>query len=260
MTSDWNADRYHEISMPQQTWGRRVLDRVELKGTERALDLGCGTGRLTAVLAERLPDGDVIGLDRSSSMLTTAAAWLRSNAPHRVQLVMADGAALPFVEAFDQVFSAATFHWIHDHAALFRSIALALRPGGRLHAQCGGRGNLARLYERADRLMRQPGSRADLSGWSDPVYFADVEHTRHRLEDAGLEVEDVGLEEAPTRLDASEQYKEFIATVCLRHHLNRLPVEDRAPFMDAIVTAAASDTPPFTLDYWRLNISARKPA
>ncbi len=236
-----------------------MLDRVQLKGTERALDLGCGTGRLTALLAERLPHGDVVGLDRSRSMLTTAADWLQARAP-RVRLVMADGAALPFVEAFEQVFSAATFHWIHDHAALFRSIAIALRPGGRLHAQCGGSGNLARLYDRADRLMREPGSRADLNGWSDPVYFANVEHTRQRLEAAGLDVEDVGLEEAPTRLDGPEQYKEFIATVCLRHHLNRLPAENRGAFLDALVTAAAGDTPPFTLDYWRLNISARKPS
>ena len=103
-------------------------------------------------------------------------------------------------------------------------------------------------------------SRADLNGWSDPVYFADVEHTRQRLEAAGLDVEDVGLEEAPTRLDGPEQYKEFIATVCLRHHLNRLPAENRGGFLDALVTAAAGDTPPFTLDYWRLNISATKPS
>jgi trans-aconitate 2-methyltransferase len=259
VTSDWNADRYHEISTPQQTWGRRVLDRVQLKGTERALDLGCGTGRLTALLAERLPRGDVVGLDRSRSMLTTAGAWLKTHAP-RVRLVMADGAALPFVEIFEQVFSAATFHWIHDHAALFRSIAIALRPGGRLHAQCGGSGNLARLYDRADRLMREPGSRADLNGWSDPVYFANVEHTRQRLEAAGLDVEDVGLEEAPTCLDGARQYKEFIATVCLRHHLNRLPAENRGAFLDELVTAALGDTPRFTLDYWRLNISARKPS
>ena len=77
-----------------------MLDRVQLKGTERALDLGCGTGRLTALLAERLPHGDVVGLDRSRSMLTTAGDWLQTHAP-RVRLVMADGAALPFVQAFD---------------------------------------------------------------------------------------------------------------------------------------------------------------
>jgi trans-aconitate 2-methyltransferase len=127
--TDWNAGRYHEISAPQQAWGRRVLERLPLEGHERVLDLGCGTGRLTEQLARKLPQGQVFGLDRSEAMLTTAAAWLREHAP-KTALVLADGAALPFVRCFDAVFSGATFHWIHDHSALFRSIIIALRPAG----------------------------------------------------------------------------------------------------------------------------------
>src|SRR6185436_919479 len=134
---DWNAERYHEVSVPQQAWGRRMLERLPLEGHERVLDLGCGTGRITSEIAARVPRGGVVGLDRSPSMLATAQAWLREQAP-RVGLVLGDGAALPFVRAFDAVFSGATFHWIHDHGALFRSIITALKPGGRLVAQCGG--------------------------------------------------------------------------------------------------------------------------
>src|SRR4051812_34105569 len=119
--TDWNARRYHDISAPQQAWGRRVLERLPLAGHEMVLDIGCGTGRVTEEIARRVPAGGVVGVDRSPAMLQTAAAWLQQHAP-RTGLVQADGAALPFRLAFDAVFSGATFHWIPDHGALFRSI------------------------------------------------------------------------------------------------------------------------------------------
>ena len=259
MTSDWNAERYHEVSTPQQAWGRRILDRLALNGDERALDLGCGTGRLTALLAERLPRGRVIGIDRSASMLETAASWLREHSP-RVALALADGAALPFAGAFDIVFSAATFHWIHDHSALFRSVFVALQPGGRLVAQCGGGPNLALLHVRAERLMRDARYSAQFEDWSEPWYFATVDSTRRQLEAAGFTEIAVDLEEAPTPIGGPKEFADFITTVCVRHHINRLPSAERGEFVGHLTAEADADDPPFTLDYWRLNISARRPA
>src|SRR3954462_9259228 len=168
---EWNAERYHEVSSPQQAWGRKVLDRLALQAHERVLDIGCGTGRVTGEIAARVPDGRVVGLDRSPAMLATAHAWLREHAPG-VGLVLADGASLPFLRAFDAVFSGATFHWIHDHGALFRSIVTALKPGGRLVAQCGGSGNLAVRYARTARLMREPRFARYFEEWQEPTYFA----------------------------------------------------------------------------------------
>ena len=257
--TDWNAGLYHDISSPQQAWGRRVLDRLPLAGTERVLDIGCGTGRLTEAIALRVPEGSVVGLDRSAAMLETAAAWLRERAP-RTTLVLADAAALPFRRAFDAAFSGATFHWVHDHAALFRSIITALRPGGRLVAQCGGGPNLALLYARAERLMREPRFARYFEEWSEPTHFADVETTRHRLAAAGFVDVDVTLEAAPTPFDGPEQFREFIAHVCLRHHGARLPNAERQSFLRDLTVEAARDSPPFTLDYWRLNIAGRRPA
>jgi trans-aconitate 2-methyltransferase len=256
---DWNAERYHAISSPQQAWGKRVLDRLELQGFERVLDLGCGTGRVTAEIAARLPEGRVVGADRSPAMVQTAKAWLREHAPS-TGLVQADGAALPFRRAFDAVFSGATFHWIHDHAALFRSIVQALRPGGRLQAQCGGEGNLAVLKGRADRLIREPRFAPFFDDWAEPTYYADVESTRRRLETAGFTAIDVWMEPAPTTFDGPDAYRTFISNVCVREHVARLPAAARDAFLRELTVAAVADSPPFTLDYWRLNIAARRPA
>ena len=255
--SDWNAASYHELSKPQQAWGRRVLDRIAFDGTEHVLDVGCGTGRLTSELAHRVPRGRVVGLDRSHAMLDTAAQWLKTEAPG-TRLVLADAAALPFRRAFDVVFSAATFHWVHDHGALFRSIIMALRPGGRLVAQCGGGANIALLHARAERLMRTrylPW----FDGWHDPWHFADVESTRRRLTAAGFDEVDVSLEEAPATFPNAREFADFITTVCVRHHLSRLPRDDRDAFVNELTVEAAGDSPAFTLDYWRLNIAARRP-
>ena len=257
--ADWNAGCYHDISSPQQKWGRNVLDRMPLAGHEHVLDVGCGTGRLTGEIAARVPDGRVVGVDVSPSMLATAAAWLREQSP-TTSLVLADATALPFRRAFDAVFSGATFHWVHDHAALFRSIITVLRPGGRLVAQCGGGPNLALLYARADALIRQQRFAPYFEDWSEPTHFADVETTVRRLTAAGFVNVEVSLEAAPTTFDSPAQFQEFIANVCVRHQVDRLLSADRTAFLRELTVAAATDRPAFTLDYWRLNIAGTRPS
>jgi trans-aconitate 2-methyltransferase len=255
---DWNAERYHHISSPQQAWGRRILERLPLDGHERVLDLGCGTGRITGELAARVPRGRVVALDRSPSMLATARDWLRQRAP-AVAIVQADGASLPFNRAFDAVFSGATFHWIHDHSALFRSIVTALKPGGRLVAQCGGGPNLSLLFGRAARLMQDPRFAQYFEEWVEPTYYSDAESAARRMRAAGFIDVETTLEPAPTSFDSPVEFQDFIANVCVRYHVARLPPRERQMFLRELTVAAAGDTPPLTLDYWRLNLSGRRP-
>jgi trans-aconitate methyltransferase len=251
--TDWNADAYHQLSGPQLEWGRRVAARLAPAAGECVLDLGCGTGRLTAELAASVPGARFVGADVSQAMLTEAA---RSR--HGVSYVRADGLALPFTDVFDAVFSAAAFHWIPDHPALFREIHRVLKPGGRLVAQCGGGPNLQRLLDRAHALMDGAFHRF-FHTWHDPWLFAGTEDTRARVAAVGFEAIDVWLERAPTTLPDREGYTDFISCVCVRHHVDRLPADERARFVGELASAAAADDPPFTLDYWRLNLSARKP-
>jgi trans-aconitate 2-methyltransferase len=268
---DWDAERYHRLSDPQHAWGRRVLARLAPMSGERILDLGCGTGRLTREVIEAIGRGHVVGLDRSWTMLSEASRQSAADPPRTplhdaadrpavLDFVQGDGAALPFVGAFDAVFSTATLHWIADHDTAFASIYCALAPGGRLVAQCGGGPNLRRLLDRTHELMERDPYATHFGDWSDPWEFADVARTMMRLERAGFSAIEVSLEEAPTTLPDCAAFENFITCVCVRHHVARLPTDLQPPFVRALAERAAHDDPPFTLDYWRLNIFGRKPA
>jgi trans-aconitate 2-methyltransferase len=108
--------------------------------------------------------------------------------------------------------------------------------------------------------MRDPNFSPYFENWTDPTYFADVASTTRRLTAAGFVEVEVSLEAAPTPFDGHEAFQEFIANVCVRHHVARLPTPERTVFLRELTLAAAADTPAFTLDYWRLNISARRPS
>jgi trans-aconitate methyltransferase len=254
--TDWDAARYHRISDPQLAWGRAVAAGLAPVIGERILDIGCGTGRLTAEIAAR-PGIRVVGLDRSTAMIQEAkrhAATL-TTAP---MYLLGDGAALPFIAAFDAVFSAATFHWIPDHDRLFASVFAALKPGGRFIAQAGGARNLDRLYGRARRLMHSPRYAQYFVSWAEPSHFENVTDTEARLSRAGFTDVHVSVTPAPVPFEAPDLYAEFVGAVCLRHQLHRLPETERDGFMNQITAEAVEDDPPLTLDYWRLNIAARK--
>jgi trans-aconitate methyltransferase len=257
--TEWDAGAYHRIATPQATWGVPVLDRLPLAGTETVVDAGCGSGTLTARLLERLPSGRVIAVDRSANMLRQAAELLTPRFGNRVAFVQADVGRLRLDAPVDAIFSTATFHWVCDHPALFRALFAALRPGGRLVAQCGGGANIAVLRARAARLMADPRYRA-APGWTDPWEFATPDVTAERLRAAGFGAVRSWLEPKPTPFPDAAAYREFLRAAVLPAHLDALPDEaTRAAFLDELTALAAADDPPFILDYWRLNLDAARP-
>jgi trans-aconitate 2-methyltransferase len=244
--TDWDAETYERISDPQFGWGIEVLARLELAGDETVLDAGCGSGRVTAKLLERLPRGGVIAVDASPSMLEKA----RESLGDRVAYSQQDLAELRVEEPVDVVFSTATFHWIPDHERLFRHIHAALAPGGRLHAQCGGAGNVRRHAE-AILEVTQREEFARYFQEMDVIWnFATPEETEPRLVDAGFTEVRTWLEPKPMQ---PEDPREFCRVSTLGPHLARLPDELQDPFIDAVM---AEMDQPVTLDYVRLNIEA----
>jgi trans-aconitate 2-methyltransferase len=256
-TTDWDGPTYDRISAPQQEWAKRVMDeRLPLRGDETVLDAGCGSGRVTKMLLERLPDGRVVGVDGSPSMIETARETLAGE--DRVTLIVSDllevspellqrsGAE----GEVDAVFSNATFHWIRDHEALFRALRSMMRPGGRLVAQCGGRGNVAEWVAAIRRVIpREPYAEhlQDVNAWN----FYGPEDTEERLRAAGFGEIRTWLSEVPPVMP--DDPRAFITTVGLAAHLDKLPEELHEPFTGAVIDELPQ---PLELRYVRLNIDA----
>jgi trans-aconitate 2-methyltransferase len=235
---EWDASSYDRMSDPQLAMARDVIDRLDLRGDERVLDAGCGTGRVTEVLARRVPDGTVIAVDGSEAMV-------EETRKRGITAFAADLVELTLDEPVDAILSTATFHWIRDHDRLFTRMHAALRPGGRMAVQCGGAGNVANV-EAAIAAVDHPA----LRGWAGPWNFATPAQTVERLKRAGFT--DVWAWLQPWLVEPPDP-KEYFTTVILGSHLERLPEEEREPFVEAVLEHGTH------ADYVRLNILARRP-
>jgi trans-aconitate 2-methyltransferase len=247
---DWDAATYDRVADPQEEWAREVVGRLELSGDETVLDAGCGSGRITKLLVERLPRGRVIGVDASESMIAKA----RESLGPEVELIVSDLLDLELPEPVDAVFSNATFHWILDHRRLFERLHAALRPGGALEAQCGGIGNVEDFLNSTESVNGDERFAPYLRGIASAWNFASPGDTEMRLRGAGFKVRGCWLTE---RAVQPREPRAYLETVCLGQHLDRLPERLRAPYMEAVLEVIAG---PLTLDYVRLNISARRPS
>jgi trans-aconitate 2-methyltransferase len=253
---EWDGSSYDRISRTMEALGLEVLARLDLTGAELVLDAGCGSGRVTEALLERLPRGRVIAIDESPSMVDAARKRLRaytSDAPQddpRLEIRVGDLLQLEIEQPVDAILSTATFHWIADHERLFSKLHDALRPGGRLVAQCGGEGNIDVLRGKAAEVISNEPYARHFVNWSAPWYYAGAEQTRERLLDAGFSSANCWLTPAPRE---PEQPREFLATIVLGPLVQRLPAELRDRFMDDVLARLGE---PVVVDYVRLNIDA----
>jgi len=248
MPRDWNAATYERVSAPLEAMGRDVLDRLALRGDETVLDAGCGTGRVTRALLERLPAGRVIAVDGSPSMIATAREALGPE----VELRVADLLELELETPVDAILSTATFHWIADHDRLFARLRAALRPGGRLVAQCGGEGNVAAVKAAGAAAAAREPFAEHLAAFAGDWNFQSPEATATRLRAAGFA--DVWCWRSEVRVEPDDPAG-YLGAICLGSFLERLP----EALHEAFVRAALDELPdPLRIDYVRLNILARR--
>jgi trans-aconitate 2-methyltransferase len=245
-TRDWDASTYLRVALPHEDWARAVLDRLGLEGGETVLDAGCGSGRTTSIVIERVPDGRVIAVDGSPSMVEGVKEVLR---PQDVALV-SDLTKLELDEQVDAVFSTAVFHWITDHEALFARMRAALRDGGRFAAQCGGEGNIDAFRQAGEEVSKREPYAPYLEGIEKLWNYAGPEETEERLRAAGFA--DVRCWLEPWPVDPPEP-EVFARTICLGAHVERLPEDLRDRFVADVLAGQPS---PLHLGYVRLNLEA----
>jgi trans-aconitate 2-methyltransferase len=245
MPHDWDAETYSRAATGVHAIAAENLDRLVLRGDETVLDAGCGSGEVTQALLERLPDGRVLAVDASPTMVAALRARLGGDA--RVTAWVSDLLELEVPEPVDAVFSTATFHWIADHDRLFARAHAALRPGGQLVAQCGGVGNIAQWHAAA----REVGASAPFAPWLDgfdPWNYATPADTEERLRRAGFAQARAWL--IDRELDTPDP-RGFVRSTFFGAHLAQLPAEHHDAYLDAIMARAS-----FPAQYVRLNIDA----
>ncbi len=250
---DWNGGDYDRLATPMEAMGRAVVERLALRGDETVVDAGCGSGRVTQALLERLPQGRVIGLDGSASMVDAARERLAGD--DRVTFVVADLMDLDVDrhlggEPVDAILSTATFHWISDHGRLFDRLRRGLRDGGLLVAQCGGAGNIASVHAAALAVGGEPPFAEHLADWAGPWRFAEPGETEQLLRAAGFGSARAWLQPQPVTPDDPHAY---LREINLGAHLQQLPEDLREGFVAGVLERLDS---PLTIDYVRLNIDA----
>jgi trans-aconitate methyltransferase len=241
----WDAARYQDKHSFVWRYGADLLQILEPRNGERILDVGCGTGQLTAAITRS--GAEVVGLDYSPDMLANA----RKNFPD-LTFVVGDAARFEFPEHFDAVFSNAALHWVKDAAGAARSIAGALRPGGRFVAEFGGKGNIASVLNALRAVL---GPNADQRS---PWYYPSIGEYSTVLEKHGFEVRQASLFDRPTPLEGENGMDQWLR-MFLPSYLRELPSE-RA---DEVVSQLVEHLRPqlyrggtWTVDYRRIRIVA----
>jgi trans-aconitate 2-methyltransferase len=240
---DWDARDYAAHSSAQQEWARELIDKLRLRGDEDVLDIGCGDGRATALIAERLPEGSVLGIDNSASMIALAEEQFSSPSAHfNLRFRRMDAARLELPRSYDVAFSNAALHWVEEHEAMLRGVHACLRPCGRLLFQMGGRGNAAEVRAVVDELVASPRWRDSFRGFSSPYHFRGPNEYEAWLPLAGFCVTRAELVDKDMQHADDEAFRGWLRTTWFPY-TDRLAVEHRGDFLEELATAYLAALP-----------------
>lgn len=246
----WDAGLYDQKHAFVWELGKGVVELLAPKAGERILDVGCGTGHLTAEIAAS--GAEVVGIDSSEEMIAEA----RKKYP-RLRFEMMDAREIGFSDEFNAVFSNAALHWIKEPERVIEGVARVLRPGGRFVAEFGGKGNVAGLIEAFGRASERLGLRS--SEEENPWYFPSIGEYSALLEKHGLEVRQAVLFDRPTPLEDGGRglraWMEMFGAALLR----RVPKEKQEALLKEVereARAALFRDGQWVLDYRRLRVVA----
>lgn len=238
----WDAEYYRKHSTGQHKWATELINKLFLRGDERLLDIGCGDGRNTEKIASMLQSGSVLGLDYSEDMITLAKKSFPKERYANLDFLVCDALKMEFESEFDYVFSNAALHWIKDHRTLLKNISHALRPGGRILLQMGGRGNAQKVFDILDSMAKEKEWSKYFTDYSSPFGFYTPQEYLPWLKDAGLKPIRVELLDRDMTYNSREGFYGFIKSTWLPY-TQRVPEELIGDFINEVLDIYLKDNP-----------------
>ncbi len=237
MHQKWDARAYAKFSTGQEKWAKELIEKLQIKGHEDILDIGCGDGKVTSRLANST-DGNVVGIDKSDTMIELA----KKRYPN-ITFIQMDATKLTFKESFDIIFSNAVLHWVFDHAAVLGGIKRALRPEGRALLQFGGEGNARQIIETMEQFIQNSDYACYFKNFTFPYYFPEKERYNQLLHEAGFSDFRVSLIPKEMLHDNREAFKGWIRTTWFPYTA-RLPEALQEKFIEEFTDAYLKSVPP----------------
>jgi trans-aconitate methyltransferase len=252
MTNQWNAAEYDAKHAFVYEKAKGLVELLVPKAGERILDLGCGTGALTAEIAAR--GAEVLGVDRSEEMIAQA----RKKFP-ALRFEVVDARELRANGEFDAVFSNAVLHWISEAEEVIAGVARVLKPRGRFVAEFGGKGNIQKLVAGFRRAFAALGLREpeEVSPW----FYPSVAEYAGLLEKHGLEVREALLFDRPTALEDGERGLENWLRLFRQAFLEKMGAANAQRWIREVERQCRGELfrdGSWVLDYRRLRIAAWK--
>ncbi|MCH8815502.1 MAG: methyltransferase domain-containing protein [Chloroflexi bacterium] len=256
----WNAELYDRLNKPHRVWAQAILDELALNGDETVLDAGCGSGSVTFMLLDRLPNGKLYAVDGSPEMIEQITASIAERELTNIEPIQADLTNFTLREPVDVIFSNAVFHWIHDDDGLFGSLLRAAKPGGRLRAQCGGGDNIAKLMLAVDSVSARDPFAEHLTGIDEARNYRTPESAVAAMERVGWADARADTYDVQVELPDLDEADAYLRTIILRGHIRHLPESHHDAYTSAVLDEYIErNGPPFTVDYVRLNLWATRP-
>jgi trans-aconitate 2-methyltransferase len=241
----WNAADYAANSAVQQAWARELIARLNLRGDENILDIGCGDGKVTAEIAHAVPRGSATGVDASLDMIAFAKKVFSPPEISNLKFQIMDARKLKFARQFDFIFSNAALHWVDDHEKILRGAASVLKPGGRLVVSCGGKGNAQDVFVALRPEMR-------LKRWCDffrkmptPYFFYAPGDYEKWLPKFGFKIQKLRLAPKDATYEGVEGFATWLRTTWIPY-VQRVPENLRAEFIEAVTQRYVARHPPDT--------------
>ena len=231
---NWNAEDYARHSSAQQGWARELISKMNLQGYEAVLDIGCGDGKITAEIADHLPDGEVLGVDSSEDMLDLAREEFSWAENPNLSFQQRDARELAYKGEFDIIFSNATLHWLQDHRPALVGISRALKLEGRILLQMAGKGNAASIFAVLDELIVAKGWQQYFACFTFPYGFHEPQTYKKWLKEVGLHPVRVELLAKDMSYPDRAGLEGWLRTTWLPY-TERVPVERRKAFITELV-------------------------